>query len=69
MESDKYNNYVCGRPSVKFEIYFADPYLNLERMKTNCKSDKIKDNVRLFPNTILNFFNKKELHATQTDMS
>ena len=50
MESHKSNDYVFGRPSVKFEIDFADPLLNLERIKTNCKSDKTKDNVRLFGN-------------------
>ena len=69
MESHKSNDYVFGRPSVKFEIDFADPLLNLERIKTNCKSDKTKDNVRLFAKTLLEFLNEKESHTTQTDMS
>ena len=69
MESHKSNDYVRGRPSVKFEIDFADPLLNLERIKTNCKSDKTKDNVRLFAKTLLECFDEKESQATQTDMS
>ena len=41
----------------------------MERIKTNCKSDKIKDNVRLFAKTLLECFDEKESQATQTDMS
>ena len=42
-----------GRPATKFEIDLNDPLVCLEKLKYECSHEKIKKNILLFANQLL----------------
>ena len=42
-----------GRPATKFEIDLNDPSVCLEKLKYECSHEKIKKNILLFANQLL----------------
>ena len=55
-----------GRPSFKLEINFKDPLKYLEEIKTFCKSDPVKENVKQLAQALVALTSETVNTATQT---
>ena len=64
-----YSRKGVGRPVVKFEISWSEPFKDIENIKKLCRNnDKIKDNIQAFSKELLDFCDEgnTETKATQT---